>query len=1317
MKILVAALILIGSCLQAVAQAETGWFGVQVGSVPKEEADKLGWDQPRGAKLLQPPVAQGPADAAGLKGDDILVAIDGKRLETVEDFLGIVASTAPGTKVTVAIMRGGAEQQVSVTVGARPVVRADDKPQLMLETGGHMANVVDLAVTPDGKQLVSASNDKTVRVWDLATGKTVRIIRGETSPGDWGTIYAMALSAYGRWLAVGGYMSDADLLSGSAVRLYDFPSGKLVRVLKGHVNVVFALAFSADGSRLVSGSADRTAIVWDVDKGQKLLQLTGHSKKINTVAFNKAGTRIVTGADDESLRLWNAADGTQISESTEHKTQLEKENKNSDKWSAEVKTVIFSPDDRVIASGSEDGRVLLWDGNTGAFIRQFAWPGGMLGHSAVPAISFSPDGKWMLYSSAMQGCNFVEMVSGKEFRDGKLWEENPLNTDRPTCNGPLVHTPDGRLAAAGYNSTIRLLDTATGKETALLRSSGATVHAVGFERDSGAFAWGHSIDRTGEDKVMPLTRRMVLPRGMVPMAVMPEIDPEQAAAPPPPAIGERPRLDSWDKPARGYQNYVRRDPLHGSRSVEFKRVEKYLINTRYLEISRGGELESQIDLGADSGTNGNSPMGFTPDGQAVLLGAAQSILAFDLTGRALGAFVGHGGQVRDFAPSPDGRFLVSGAADQTVRLWNLQTRELIVTAFQGTDGEWVVWTPQGYFASSPNGDRMFGWQLNKGPDQVPEFISASQLRNKFYRPDIVDRAITLASATQAVEEADTERTGSFEIPDLAKRLPPKLAVVSPREGSSTSTGTTTIELALAENSGDPVKTFSAFVNDTKVTATARREGGTVSIEVPLAQGRNRVRLVAHSQADLLAEAQLDVTQRGEGALDRRNNLYIVAIGADKYPQLPRKCGPEGNAACDLAFAGADARAFADTIEAQMGKHHLHVIKRVLVNGAGGAMEPTRANIENVLDLLVQTKDTDTVAVFVAGHGLNDTRTGYQFLPTDARYGDGNVLQSSSVVKWSVLEGALQAAKGRRLLFVDTCRSTSAFNSRLMKDASDEAIVAFSATNTQQDALEMAEIGHGVFTNAVVKGLNGAADLANEREVRVFDLGTYVEREVRKLTKGLQTPDFYKKPGAENFVLARLTGAPAMTPPVGSLSDGAALRPAAREDKPAPQAQPAAPAPKPAQAKPSTQPEKPAQAAPSPKPDKPAQAQSSPKPDKPAQAQPNPSAGKTAAVQPQAEPVKPVLTISPEEEAERLKRGKGALALDDIAGARLIFEYLASRGSAAGAYYMAQTYDPQVRSRSPVGSIAKPDATIARSWYLKAAELGHPEAQKKIADGK
>src|SRR5262249_11140994 len=81
----------------------------------------------------------------------------------------------------------------------------DSAPQLMLDTGGHMAVIRGLAFTPDGKQLVSVSYDKVIRVWDWQAGKTVRTIRGQVGPGPEGTINTIALSPDGRWLAAGGW--------------------------------------------------------------------------------------------------------------------------------------------------------------------------------------------------------------------------------------------------------------------------------------------------------------------------------------------------------------------------------------------------------------------------------------------------------------------------------------------------------------------------------------------------------------------------------------------------------------------------------------------------------------------------------------------------------------------------------------------------------------------------------------------------------------------------------------------------------------------------------------------------------------------------------------------------------------------------------------------------------------------------------------------------------------------------------------------------------------------------------------------------------
>ena len=141
--------------------------------------------------------------------DDILVSLDGVEIESVKALVETVAKKAAGTEIKLAILRAGREKRLALKLGARPAQFAAAKPPAdaplpMLDTGGHMALIKGIAFTPDGRQLVSASDDKTIRVWDLASGKTVRTIRGESAPGAAGKVYAMALSPDGKWLAAGG---------------------------------------------------------------------------------------------------------------------------------------------------------------------------------------------------------------------------------------------------------------------------------------------------------------------------------------------------------------------------------------------------------------------------------------------------------------------------------------------------------------------------------------------------------------------------------------------------------------------------------------------------------------------------------------------------------------------------------------------------------------------------------------------------------------------------------------------------------------------------------------------------------------------------------------------------------------------------------------------------------------------------------------------------------------------------------------------------------------------------------------------------------
>jgi hypothetical protein len=170
-------------------------------------------------------------------------------------------------------------------------------------------------------------------------------------------------------------------------------------------------------------------------------------------------------------------------------------------------------------------------------------------------------------------------------------------------------------------------------------------------------------------------------------------------------------------------------------------------------IIRNGSHTTFIERNAASGS-GHLACGITTDGKTVISGGKDGVLAaYDLEGRKLGDFAGHTGDVLALVPSPDGRYLVSGARDQTVRLWNLRTYELLVTLFYAPNGEWAIWTPQGYYAASPGGGKLFGWQINRGPERNADYAAAERLRTQLYRPDIVAQAIILGSAKEATERA------------------------------------------------------------------------------------------------------------------------------------------------------------------------------------------------------------------------------------------------------------------------------------------------------------------------------------------------------------------------------------------------------------------------------------------------------------------------------------------------------------------------------------------------------------------------------------
>ncbi|KAI0026732.1 quinon protein alcohol dehydrogenase-like superfamily, partial [Vararia minispora EC-137] len=158
-----------------------------------------------------------------------------------------------------------------------------------------------------------------------------------------------------------------------SVRIWDASTGQQVQMLGGHTSWVMSVAFSPDGTRVVSGSDDHSVRIWDASTGQQVQMLDGHTESVTSVAFSPDGTRVVSGLSDNSVRIWDASTGQQVQMLDGHTS-----------W---VTSVAFSPDGTRVVSGLSDNLVWIWDASTGQQVQMLD------GHTeSVTSVAFSPDG-------------------------------------------------------------------------------------------------------------------------------------------------------------------------------------------------------------------------------------------------------------------------------------------------------------------------------------------------------------------------------------------------------------------------------------------------------------------------------------------------------------------------------------------------------------------------------------------------------------------------------------------------------------------------------------------------------------------------------------------------------------------------------------------------------------------------------------------------------------------------------------------------------------------------------------------------------------
>ncbi|HVX10133.1 MAG TPA: hypothetical protein VHC22_02920 [Pirellulales bacterium] len=1068
-------------------------------------------------------------------------------------------------------------------------VAQEQQPWLTLNAGGHTATVNALAFTPEGKQLYSGGLDKAVHVWDMSAavrdlrrGRLLeRSLRWPVQRGLRGGIYALAVAPDDGLLAVAGYGASNET---GEIWLIEPRQGTLVKLLRGHRQPVMSLAFSADGDWLASLDAAGTTILWRRGQWQPST-LYADDKQVYG-----AGTAAAIAAQPQ-LRPLAILGNThlllpvciQSGADSRPRWKLQRigltdrqDIKTFDTLHIGMVTALTaSADGRRWASADLAGDLFVWDAARGS-------PQKLPSAHTVLSLALTPDGSRLLAGTALKGA--VSEIQLWDVATNRLVASRPLTDHVRVC----TVSADGRQVAysGAADHAVSVAALASFPTDTAMRGSVRRVVKVAFAKQGPAYrlAFGTRF-RPGAFNDYGMLERSFDPQELA-LSGAGATDPDDWLTPLS-AAGDW-RAELTEPAGRPVLQLYEKDERRG-----------------YVNVQTGieGKIRCYCFVPDDAGR---------PAAVAVGTDVQNSIYVCRLVAHGACPILrfcrGHADYVTSLSASRDGRYLASGSADGTVRIWSLsgyrqaraapgrwgaefavdggkllvrsidpagplfhkgvragdeltsiawfagqeasqsqpeaiikqlaevswQTPVLfrfgraaedrepfqllpawqpLANLFANSEGEWAFWTPTGYYDASPNGHSLFGWQVNRGLQETPEFFRADQFRQNLERPDVLERLLPTGSLDAALQQAmlappaEPEQVVSAQI--LAT---PRITIATPLPGESVNGDSTLLRAIIDVPVDGEVVQAKAFANG--VVARERRLVAEREVDghrqlvyewqlgLP-AEPRLLVQVVAGSAAKTAALASLLIERQPlDRPAERRPRLYLLAVGVDRY---------RDPAIQPLAFAVADARSVVDIFHRRASGLYQVADPMVRVDEQVTRAGWTAAFSEISRRLQADVRPDDLLVIFMAGHGFVDpAEQRYYFASQDIAADEvlGGVY--GSAISWDDFD-LLADVPCRKLAFLDTCHSGAIQPQRdrdlkaAIRALQDDVVLTVAASAGHERSEEKPAWAHGAFTKALLEGLGGSADTSHDGAVSLDELIAYVKRQVPQLTAGRQNP--------------------------------------------------------------------------------------------------------------------------------------------------------------------------------------------------------------------